>query len=108
LNLYNSLGQQVFPQFHRARFATENADAIRASACIAHFAIKSMADFQRRVDRGTGGEFRTQPVWVEMLGDGRAETYLRDTDGEQDWYLKFYWERLVGIPEATTIEPGAI
>ncbi len=30
------------------------------SAFIAHFAIKSLADFQRRVDRGMGGEFRTQ------------------------------------------------
>ncbi len=108
LNLYNSLGQQVFPQFQRARFASENADAIRASAFIAHFAIKSLADFQRRVDRGKGGEFRTQQSWSDMLSDGRAETYLRETDLEQDWYLKFYWERLVGIPEATSIEPGAI
>jgi hypothetical protein len=43
-----------------------------------------------------------------MLSDARAETFLRDTDAEQDWYLKSYCERLVGIPEASTIEPGTI
>jgi hypothetical protein len=43
-----------------------------------------------------------------MLSDARAETFLRDTDAEQDWYLKSYCERLVGIPEASTIEPSTI
>ena len=110
LRSYHSLGEAVPTPFDRRRVAAERADEIRRTGYVAHFAMKSKADFKRRLDRGLGGQFEGQRIWAETSASGHADAFLAATNAEQDLYLKSYWERIVGTPEATFLiaEPRGI
>ncbi len=103
LQCYSSLVEQVPVPFNRSLLASERAEEIRQTAFIAHFALKSEADFMRRLERGVGGQFAGQRIWAESIVNGEARGYLTATNAEQNLYLKEYWERTLGVPAATSI-----
>jgi hypothetical protein len=105
LRCYTELGEPVPNHFDRERLAADRGEEIRRTAFVAHFARKSTADFRRRVERGTGGQFSGQRMWADALADGSAERWIATTNAEQDLYLKRYWERLLGSPQRTSLVP---
>jgi hypothetical protein len=103
LQCYTSLGDLISQPFDRDKLATESADLIRWTAYIAHFALKSEADFIRRMERGLGGQFQRQHIWADSIKSGEALSYINNTNKVEDTYLKSYWERIVGNLSSTSI-----
>ena len=61
-----------------------------ATAYVAHFQIKSEADFRRRADRGGNV---SQQVWLKIFEEGGHRAVLAENDAVSDTYLQELWER---------------
>lgn len=60
-----------------------------ATAYVAHFQIKSEADFKRRAVRGGNV---SQQVWLKTFEEGGHRALLAENDAVSDTYLRDFWE----------------
>jgi hypothetical protein len=67
---------------------------IRVTGFINHYAFKSARDFDRRIQRGTLGEFNRQLIWKHAADSGDAEATLKALSAVEDTYLADFWRRL--------------
>lgn len=62
------------------------------SAYVSHFIFKSLEDVQRRVNRGTGGNFTGQWDWINKTKDPEEfEKYVLSLGEVEDYFLKETW-----------------
>jgi hypothetical protein len=80
---------------------------IRDVAVINHYAFKSIADFERRFQRGLLGEFTGQAMWKRVHDDGTAKKFLESMNAVEDTYLADYWRHFLRAGEAARIVPAA-
>jgi hypothetical protein len=98
LRSYDVLGGDMSDYWpdHEAGFAARFADPRRVEqvfeeAVVHHYAFRSLADFNRRLERGLGGDFAGQAMW-----SGGAENcagFLAGLDRVEDRTLADWWER---------------
>lgn len=78
-------------------------------AVICHFVMKSEDDFDRRVRRGTGGEFAQQTSWGEHKQAGRYADILARFNAVEFTALQSHWRSLFAfdkIPSAVMVTPS--
>ena len=105
ITVYATLGENVTAGFHRATYVRDHDGEIRSTAFVAHFALRSEADFRRRLARGTSGQFYGQGMWAKNIASGEAYGYMDHTNAVTDTYLSEYWTKLVGTPRSTKFIP---
>jgi hypothetical protein len=73
-------------------YLAANRDTLIAKACIAHFFLKSDADFKRRIERGVAGQFQGQLLYQQIADDPlRRRELIERTNRIEDHYLRDYW-----------------
>ncbi|GBR67907.1 glycosyltransferase family 2 protein [Gluconobacter kanchanaburiensis] len=99
LNMINVLGEdmgQYYENFPDTPWKILNSDDRRQKmlsvAYVAHFTMKSDADFDLRVQRGTQGDYGSEKVWGTYSQDQRT-AYHEMTNQVSDFYLHDYWTR---------------
>ncbi|MFT8819200.1 MAG: glycosyltransferase family 2 protein [Komagataeibacter saccharivorans] len=97
LNMVNVLGEDVrkyYENFPDTPWKMLNSDNRRqrmlSVAYIAHFTMKSDADFDLRVQRGTHGDYGSETVWGTYSHEQRM-AYHEMTNQVSDLYLHDYW-----------------
>jgi hypothetical protein len=81
---------------------------VLAEAVLCHFSLKSEADFERRVQRGTAGEFAMQVSWAQHKQSGHYKAILDGLNAVEFTALRDYWRGLHGaIPAVIASPPGA-
>lgn len=97
LNMINALGDDVgkyyidFPSTAMDLLNSDNRkQTLLSVAYIAHFSMKSNADFEIRVLRGTNGDYRSEQIWGTYSQEQR-ENYHKGTNEVSDYYLHDYW-----------------
>ena len=58
-----------------------------------HYAMKSEADFMRRVRRGSHGDHTGQSTWQTMWESGEWRQFLAGINEVEDRTLQDYWVR---------------
>lgn len=97
--IYDVLGEPCstyyhgFPEAAQQALAGARGQAILARAILHHYTLKSEADFKRRVERGTKGEFQTHVTWMHMVERGEAQAFLDATNEVEDTTLADHWQR---------------
>ena len=77
-------------------YVTTQSDKLIESGCIAHYHLKSEADFRRRVERGTVGQFHGQLMYLQIAENPLERKKFIDQSNEvEDLYLARYWESYV-------------
>ncbi|MFT8991218.1 MAG: glycosyltransferase family 2 protein, partial [Gluconobacter albidus] len=101
LNMVNVLGEDTsnyyenFPDDAWSILNSENRrQKFLSIAYIAHFTIKSEDDFDRRVQRGTQGDYNSEKIWGTYSLEQR-ENYLAMTNSTYDDYLHNYWKSII-------------
>jgi hypothetical protein len=92
------------------RYVAEAGDRLIASACIAHFHLKSEDDFNRRIRRGLAGDFADQAMYGEIAADAaRRRDFIEQSNAVEDRYLAHYWEfrGVSRAPEFAMIPPAS-
>lgn len=69
----------------------EAANRILSIAFIAHYNIKSDEDFRLRADRGLGGDYAAEKMWVEKNAEARLQHHEL-TNEVEELYLHDYWK----------------
>jgi Glycosyl transferase family 2 len=76
------------------RYVDEAGERLVASACVAHFHLKSEDDFERRIRRGLAGDFANQEMYRAIGADpSRKRHFIEQSNTVPDLYLADYWER---------------
>lgn len=71
-----------------------------ASACVAHFHLKSEQDFRRRIERGLAGDFANQAMYRDLAADPvRKQSFIDGSNVIEDRYLADYWDGHVEVPD---------
>lgn len=97
--IYNVLGEPCnsyyhgFPEAAQQSLSGPRGPAILGRAVVHHYTLKSEADFKRRVERGTKGEFPNQIIWTQVVERGEAQAFLDATNEVEDTTLAEYWQR---------------
>lgn len=71
--------------------AGDHSERILATAFIAHYNIKSNADFQLRVDRGLRGDYAAEQMWGDKSPHDRRMFNIM-TNEVEDLHLHDYWK----------------
>jgi len=96
-----------FPEQAYTHLAQEGvSDRILATAFVAHFHMKSDADFNLRVARGTQGAFHAQSMWGNKSSAERDQ-HNRNTNIVKDTYLRDYWLRCLDRAWQGSAFPGS-
>ncbi|GAB6854377.1 glycosyltransferase family 2 protein [Asaia astilbis] len=109
----NMLGESMagyYDNFPDNAWAFLNAESRRTrlaeAGYIAHFNIRSDEDFDRRVARGTKGEFGAQAHWAGKSEEAR-QAYHADFNAVSDLYLCTYWNALLAPAWQSTLVAGS-
>jgi hypothetical protein len=78
---------------------------IRNVAFVNHYAFQSVREIERRVERGTLGEFVDQARWKRLADADRATSAIVSMNAVADTYLADYWRRFLRASEDTRIVP---
>lgn len=100
---YTSCGVDITQGYDRERHSRENKEAILRSGFVAHFALRSEADFKRRLERGISGQFAGQALWAKQLASGEAYGFIKHTNEVEDFYLRDLWCSKFGEAESTRL-----
>jgi hypothetical protein len=74
------------------RHVADAGDRLIASACIAHFHLKSEGDFSRRIQRSIVGDFANQVMYRDIAADpARRRDFIDESNAVEDRYLADYW-----------------
>lgn len=77
-------------------YVAAQSDGLIRRGCIAHYFLKSEADFRRRVERGLAGEFQGQIMYRQLEQDAiRRLELIERTNRVEDRYLAGYWTSFV-------------
>ncbi len=68
-------------------------DALIDTAFVAHFMMKSEADFARRSARGLAGDYGGQAAWGDLARRGEHRALLQGWNAVEDTYLRDFWRR---------------
>jgi hypothetical protein len=73
------------------QYLAEAGERLIASACIAHFHLKSEGDFGRRIRRGLAGDFANQAMYRDIAADAkRRRHFIDESNAVEDRYLADY------------------
>ncbi|HTI03664.1 MAG TPA: glycosyltransferase family 2 protein [Acidisoma sp.] len=100
---YTSFGLNITEGYDRELHSRESNEAILSSGFVAHFALRSEADFIRRLERGTAGQFSGQGMWASQLASGEAYAFIDHTNEVEDFYLRDLWHSMSGQVERTRL-----
>lgn len=97
LNMINVLGDDVrkyYDNFPETAWnilnSNDRKEKLLSVAYVAHYSMKSDADFEIRVRRETGGDYTSEKVWGTYSQEQRAN-YHETTNEVSDSYLHDYW-----------------
>ncbi len=77
-------------------YVSRRSESLLANGCVAHFYLKSEADFKRRVDRSLAGQFAGQIMYKHLDEDPTRKKELIDkSNAVEDLYLSKYWESYI-------------
>ncbi|WP_077807095.1 glycosyltransferase family 2 protein [Neoasaia chiangmaiensis] len=78
-------------------------ERIIETACIFHYAFKSLDDLERRVRRGLKGAFVGQKIWQDAFDSESYVSLFESLNTVEDTYLQEYWNGLVlnGVSQRT-------
>ena len=75
------------------RYVAQAGARLIDSACVAHFHLKSEADFSRRIHRGLAGDFANQVMYRDIAADAaRRRAFIDESNAVADRYLADYWD----------------
>jgi hypothetical protein len=84
------------PKDRYVEYVTRESPKLIDSACIAHYHLKSEADFRRRVERGTAGQFHGQVMYRQIAENPlERRKFIEQSNRVEDLYLARYWEAYV-------------
>jgi hypothetical protein len=77
-------------------YVAAHGEALLRHGCIAHYFLKSEADFRRRVERGLAGQFHGQVLYQQLEDNPTLKRELIDkTNMVEDLYLAKYWQTFI-------------
>ncbi len=68
---------------------------ILETAVIYHYAFRSERDLDRRIRRGTNGDFRSQLAFKGVVDAGYAKSFLQHHSSTEDTRLRDYWSSIL-------------